>query len=89
MFKYIVAVFMLAGLMATQPGTAVAEDSKAAVMKMEVKKTKRPMTEKQKKNVETMRACGAEWRAAKAAGTVKGQKWRDYLKECRKRKKEA
>jgi hypothetical protein len=30
--------------------------------------------------------CGDQWKAAKAAGTVpEGQKWTDYLKECRAR----
>ncbi len=48
-------------------------------------KPKREMSEKQKHNVAVMRACGAEWRAAKTAGKVKDQKWRTYLAECRKR----
>ena len=48
-------------------------------------KPKREMSEKQKHNVAVMRACGAEWRAAKSAGKVKDQKWRTYLVECRKR----
>jgi len=34
------------------------------------------------------RACGEEWRAAKAAGTVAaGTKWPQYWSECNKRKK--
>jgi hypothetical protein len=34
------------------------------------------------------RACGAEWRAAKAVGNIPaGQKWPQYWSECNKRKK--
>lgn len=34
------------------------------------------------------RACGAEWKAAKAAGQIPaGQKWPQYWSECNKRKK--
>lgn len=34
------------------------------------------------------RACGAEWKAAKAAGKIPaGQKWPQYWSECNKRKK--
>lgn len=34
------------------------------------------------------RACGAEWKAAKAAGQIpKGQTWPKYWSECNKRKK--
>jgi len=34
------------------------------------------------------RACGAEWREAKAAGKIPtGQKWPQYWSECNKRKK--
>jgi len=34
------------------------------------------------------RACGAEWKAAKAAGNIPaGQKWPQYWSECNKRKK--
>lgn len=37
---------------------------------------------------ERERACGKEWRAAKAAGTLpKGQKWPQYLSVCNKRLK--
>ena len=37
---------------------------------------------------ERERACGKEWRAAKAAGTLeKGQKWPQFLSVCNKRLK--
>ncbi len=30
-----------------------------------------------------MKQCGAEWQAAKAAGTTNGQTWQEFLKSCR------
>ena len=30
-----------------------------------------------------MKECGAEWQAAKAAGTTSGQTWQQFLKSCR------
>jgi hypothetical protein len=33
------------------------------------------------------RACGADWKAAKAAGKTAGQKWPQFWSECNKRKK--
>jgi hypothetical protein len=39
---------------------------------------------------ERERACGAEWKEAKAAGKVKaGMKWPQYWSECNKRMKAA
>lgn len=35
------------------------------------------------------RACGAEWKADKAAGKTGNQKWPQYWSECNKRKKAA
>jgi hypothetical protein len=55
-----------------------------------------PSTEKKKPSpaqeamYERERACGAEWKAAKAAGKVKaGMKWPQYWSECNKRMKAA
>ena len=40
--------------------------------------------------VTRIKACGAEWKADKAAGKVPaGQKWPQYWSECNKRKKAA
>jgi len=37
---------------------------------------------------ERIKKCGAEWKAAKAAGKVeKGMKWPQYWSACNKRKK--
>ena len=39
---------------------------------------------------ERQKKCGAEWKAAKAAGTIeKGQKWPQYWSACNKRLKAA
>lgn len=78
------ALLLSAFFLFVQPHFVVAEEAKQTTS-TEAKKPKRELSEKQKRNVAIMRACGAEWRAAKAEGKVKGQKWRQYLKECRKR----
>ena len=36
-----------------------------------------------------MKQCGADWKAAKAAGTTNGQTWQDFLKTCRTQKEGA
>lgn len=92
MLKYSLAFVLGAFLAAPAPAYAAKTTAAATTEKtvtVETKKPKREMSEKQKKNVAIMRECGAEWRAAKAAGQVKGQKWRDYLKDCRAKKKTA
>ena len=33
-----------------------------------------------------MKQCGADWKAAKAAGTTNGQTWQDFLKTCKAQK---
>ncbi len=53
----------------------------------ETKKAKKPRSEAQKKNDERMRACGKEWRTAKATNKTNGQTWRQFSLDCRKRKK--
>jgi len=53
----------------------------------ETKKANKPRSEAQKKSDERMRACGREWRVAKAANKTNGQTWRQYSLDCRKRKK--
>ena len=36
-----------------------------------------------------MKECGADWKAAKAAGTTNGQTWNEFLKTCEAQKKGA
>jgi hypothetical protein len=95
MLKYFLSGFAVFAFIAVQApayaagAAATTEKTEKAASTTETKKPKREMSEKQKKNVAIMKECGAEWKAAKAAGTVKGQKWRDYLKDCRAKKKAA
>lgn len=62
---------------ATTPAAAPAE------------KVKRARSPAQLANDNRMRACGAEWRANKAALTAQGKNWRSYSTECRARLKAA
>jgi len=53
-------------------------------------KTKKPPSAGQKAMRERQRKCGAEWKAAKAAGKVeKGMTWPKYWSACNKRLKSA
>jgi hypothetical protein len=36
-----------------------------------------------------MKQCGADWKAAKAAGTTNGQTWQEFLKTCKAQKEGA
>ena len=52
------------------------------------KKAKRPPTPAQQAMHARQKKCGAEWRAAKAAGKIeKGMKWPQYWSACNKRLK--
>jgi hypothetical protein len=62
------------------PATAAAPANETAKPK-----PKRARSEAQLKNDNRLRACGAEWRADKAALTKKGYNWIRYSTECRKR----
>lgn len=79
--------FMPLGVSA-QTAKPVADPPKAeSAAQPETKKAKKPRSEAQKKNDERMRACGKEWRAAKAANKTNGQNWRQFSTECRRKKK--
>jgi hypothetical protein len=80
----------------TQPKPA--EQPKAEAAKPESNRAKpeaketpakpaRERSARQKENDEIMRACGASWREEKVALQSKGETWRNYLKDCRARKK--
>jgi len=80
-------LFMPLGVSA-QTAKPVADPPKAeSAAQPETKKAKKPRSEAQKKNDERMRACGKEWRAAKAANKTNGQNWRQFSTECRRKKK--
>ncbi len=69
------------------PDAAKADAQKGDAAQPETKKQKKPRSEAQKKNDERMRACGKEWRAAKAANKTDGKTWRQFSTECRRKKK--
>ena len=75
----------------TVPPAAPAPQSKAPAhneaVAPSINKDKKPRSEAQKKNDARMRACGQEWRAAKAANKTGGKTWRDFSIECRRQKK--
>jgi protein-disulfide isomerase len=49
---------------------------------------KKPVSAGRQAMIARERACGAEWKEAKAAGKIAaGQKWPQYWSECNKRKK--
>ena len=49
---------------------------------------KKPISPGRQAMIARERACGAEWKEAKAAGKIAaGQKWPQYWSECNKRKK--
>ncbi len=64
-----------------------AAERKPAESAGEAAKPKRERSAKQRENDEMMRACGATWRAEKAALQEKGETWRSFLKDCRAKKK--
>lgn len=64
-----------------------ASQGKSDAAPPDIKKQKKPRSEAQKKNDESMRACGQEWRAAKAANKTGGKSWREFSTECRRKKK--
>lgn len=67
---------------ATTPATAPAPSAPAAA--------KKSVGDGRQAMIARERACGEEWRSAKAAGTVPaGMKWPKYWSECNKRKKAA
>ena len=82
----IAAALIVAPLPMLVPG-AVAQTAKTETQ-AKPKKAKRPPTPAQKALYARMKKCGAEWRAAKAAGKIeKGMKWPQYWSACNKRLK--
>jgi hypothetical protein len=81
MLRTIAAVILAGGLIATLPSTsALSEAAK--------KDATTPATEGRAAALERQRKCGAEWKAAKAAGKVeKGMTWPKYWSACNTRLK--
>ena len=87
---------MFAGLIAAAPiavplpmlaSNAVAQTTKTETQ-AKPKKAKRAPTPAQQSMHARLKKCGAEWKAAKAAGKIeKGMKWPQYWSACNKRLK--
>jgi len=92
MSKALFAALLVAGLIAAPLApltpTAAAQTEKADASKTKKAKTKKPPTPGQLAARERLKKCGAEWKAAKAAGKIeKGMKWPQYWSACNKRLK--
>ncbi|MDO8875258.1 MAG: hypothetical protein Q8M24_02345 [Pseudolabrys sp.] len=75
---------MMQGASAQSAAPAAATDAKPAA------KAKKPPSPGQIALRDRQKKCGAEWKAAKAAGKVeKGMKWPKYWSACNKRLKSA
>jgi hypothetical protein len=91
MYKSIFAAVIAAGLIAAPlpilTRTAAAQTTQPATPAKKAK-AKRPPTAGQMAARERQKKCGAEWKAAKAAGKIeKGMKWPQYWSACNKRLK--
>ena len=92
MTKAIFAAVLAAGLIVAPlpvlTQSAAAQTEKADTTKPEKAKTKKPPSAGMLAARERQKKCGAEWKAAKAAGKIeKGQKWPQYWSACNKRLK--
>jgi hypothetical protein len=73
---------------APAPAPAAAAPAPAAPAATAAAPGKKPVSAGRQAMVARERACGADWKAAKAAGKIPaGQKWPQYWSECNKRKK--
>ena len=90
MTKAIFAAVLAAGLIAAPlPGLTQTAAAQTQTDKKDTK-AKKPPSAGQLAARERQKKCGAEWKAAKAAGTIeKGQKWPQYWSACNKRLKAA
>lgn len=89
MYKRIVVAVIAAGLMtAPLPSFAQTPAATPAATDTKTAKPKKPPSPGQLAARERQKKCGAEWKAAKAAGKVeKGMKWPQYWSACNKRLK--
>lgn len=91
MYKSMIAAVIAAGLIAA-PLPALAQTAAAQTTQpaapAATAKPKKPPTPGQLAARERAKKCGAEWKAAKAAGKIeKGMKWPQYWSACNKRLK--
>lgn len=74
------ALFLMAALAASAPAGAQAPAPTPEAPRAE--RAARPPSPAQQAVRDRMRRCGAEWQAAKAAGTTGGQRWNDFRAAC-------
>lgn len=87
MYKATFAAILAAGLIATPLPTLT---SSASAQTPAATDSKKPPSAGAAAMRERQKKCGAEWKAAKAAGTIeKGQKWPQFWSACNKRLKAA
>ena len=93
MYKIVFAAVLTAGLMSAplpQLIPTAAAQAQPAPAPAKKAKAKRAPTAGQLAARERQKKCGAEWKAAKAAGKVeKGETWPKYWSACNKRLKAA
>jgi hypothetical protein len=79
---------MSGGEAGTTPPPAAEKPASAPAATTAETKPAKPMSPGRQAMIARERACGAEWKADKAAGKIPaGQKWPQYWSECNKRKK--
>jgi hypothetical protein len=75
---------------AAKPATTTAAPSTSTMAKPAATTTeKKPVSPAREAMYERERACGQQWKEAKAAGKTNGMKWPQYWSECNKRMKAA
>jgi hypothetical protein len=87
MFAAVIAAGLIAAPLPPLAQTAAAQTTQPAASTKKAK-TKKPPTPGQLAARARQKKCGAEWKAAKAAGkTEKGMTWPKYWSACNKRLK--
>jgi hypothetical protein len=87
-FAAVLTVVISAALWPQATPHAFAQSADAAKAETKAAATKKPPNPAQVALRERQKKCGAEWKAAKAAGTIeKGMKWPQYWSACNKRLK--
>lgn len=88
MFAAVIAAGLIAAPLPPLASIAAAQTAQPAAPATTIAKPKRPPTPGQLAARERQKKCGAEWKAAKAAGKIeKGMKWPQYWSACNKRLK--
>jgi protein-disulfide isomerase len=73
---------------ATAPAAETTAPAAAPAAQPAAKPAAKPMSKGREAMIARERACGADWKADKAAGKIQaGMKWPQYWSECNKRKK--